>query len=168
MGVANGLTADRMLAIEQSSVTGGSIDANGHLILETKSGQTMDAGQARGDAGQPGPPGPPGPPAPDTGFVSNLSFQAGIATWSLDAYTARKIGGLAVVNCMLTYLSGNPSITAGADANIPDQTNWLILPVGWQNASGMNVMVPIVQSGVATWWGRLSGSSGAVDLTHGW
>lgn len=44
MATVTGLTAARMLAIEAKTVTGGSIDASGHLILNQTDGGTIDAG----------------------------------------------------------------------------------------------------------------------------
>ena len=46
MAKVNGLTAERMLAIEAASIVDGTIDSNGHLILSKFDGQTVDAGSA--------------------------------------------------------------------------------------------------------------------------
>ena len=46
MATVTGLTADRMMAIEASSVVGGSINGSGHLILTKHDGSTIDAGNA--------------------------------------------------------------------------------------------------------------------------
>ena len=165
MGVATSLSSERMTEIEQSSVTGGSINSEGHLILTTKAGATIDAGQARGADGSVGEPGPPGPPAEDTGFVTNLTLGTSIY-WQLNGYTARKAGGLAVVNVSLTYLAPNPDIVADASGNIADIAGWIQLPIGWQNSSGMSVMCSAVKSGYATWWCRVSSTGANVDLTH--
>lgn len=45
MGIATGLTAERMLEIEANSITGGMIDIHGDLILTTHGGETINAGQ---------------------------------------------------------------------------------------------------------------------------
>lgn len=44
MATVTGLTKDRMLEIEANSVSGGEIDAEGHLILVKHSGEEIDAG----------------------------------------------------------------------------------------------------------------------------
>lgn len=62
MGVATGFTAERMLQIEESSVTGGLVDTNGNLLLSTRGGEVIDAGNVKGDPGEPGDPGDPGAP----------------------------------------------------------------------------------------------------------
>lgn len=51
MAYVTSLTADRMLEIEQKSVTSGHIDAFGNLILRTHGGSEFNAGKATGGAG---------------------------------------------------------------------------------------------------------------------
>lgn len=51
MATVTGLTAARMIAIENSSVVSGLINASGKLILTKKDGTTIDAGTAKGAAG---------------------------------------------------------------------------------------------------------------------
>ncbi len=46
MATVTGFTATRMQAIEDSTVVGGEIDVDGHLILETRDGTLIDAGSA--------------------------------------------------------------------------------------------------------------------------
>lgn len=46
MGTIDGLSKDRMLAIEAASVVDGEIDGSGHLILTRYDGSTIDAGGA--------------------------------------------------------------------------------------------------------------------------
>jgi microcystin-dependent protein len=48
MGVATGFTAERMLAIENSSIVGGFVDTNGHLLLKAKDNSQIDAGNVVG------------------------------------------------------------------------------------------------------------------------
>lgn len=48
MATITGLTAARMLAIEAATVTGGIIDASGHLILDKHDGTEIDAGLVTG------------------------------------------------------------------------------------------------------------------------
>src|SRR5262249_2242791 len=57
MATVTGLTADRMLEIENESIVAGAIDENGHLILTKFDGTTIDAGVAIGPAGPQGPQG---------------------------------------------------------------------------------------------------------------
>lgn len=63
MGVATSFTSDRMLDIEQNSVIAGLVDVNGNLILEKKSGATLNAGKVKGDKGDQGVDGETGIPA---------------------------------------------------------------------------------------------------------
>lgn len=51
MGVARGFTAERMLAIEQGTVTSGLVDTNGHLILYKRDNTAIDAGNVVGPVG---------------------------------------------------------------------------------------------------------------------
>ena len=53
-----GLTAQRMIEIEQASVVSGTVEGN-NLILTTKGGQPITAGNVRGPKGDPGPYGGP-------------------------------------------------------------------------------------------------------------
>lgn len=53
-----GLTAQRMIQIEQASVVSGRIEGD-NLILTTKGGQPITAGNVRGPRGEPGPYGGP-------------------------------------------------------------------------------------------------------------
>jgi hypothetical protein len=54
MATVQGLTKDRMLAIEAASVVSGLVDGSGHLILETHGGSTIDAGDVIGPPGADG------------------------------------------------------------------------------------------------------------------
>lgn len=47
-------TAERMQQIEDTTVVSGLVDVNGHLILSTRAGDTVDAGQVKGAPGTPG------------------------------------------------------------------------------------------------------------------
>lgn len=57
MATVNGLTAERMIQIENSSVTSGLVDAQGRLILKTRGNDIIDAGIVRGPQGDFGPTG---------------------------------------------------------------------------------------------------------------
>jgi hypothetical protein len=67
MATVTGFTAERMLAIENSTVVDGEIQGD-NLVLLTRAGTPIDAGNVRGPVGPastvPGPPGPDGPPGP--------------------------------------------------------------------------------------------------------
>ena len=54
MGTVNGLTAEQMLVIQNSSVVDGSVDANGDLILTKYDGTTINAGNVIGPQGPQG------------------------------------------------------------------------------------------------------------------
>jgi len=63
MATVTGLTKERMLAIEAASVVGGTVDTNGHLVLEKNDGTFIDAGNVKGATGE------DGTPAPVTTFI---------------------------------------------------------------------------------------------------
>jgi microcystin-dependent protein len=63
MATITGLTAERMLEIEASSVIAGVVIENGHLILTKHDGSQIDAGSVIGPVGPVGPPGPPSTPS---------------------------------------------------------------------------------------------------------
>lgn len=60
MATVDGFTAEAMGDFVDNSITNGSVDVDGHLILTTHGGDTVDAGEVVGPAGPTGPPGPPG------------------------------------------------------------------------------------------------------------
>src|SRR4051812_15424830 len=49
MATVTGLTAERMLEIEAESIVHGAVDLSGHLILTTHGGDTIDAGNVKGE-----------------------------------------------------------------------------------------------------------------------
>ena len=54
MSTVTGFSSARMLSIENSTVTNGFIDLNGHLILSRRDGTPIDAGQVKGAKGDKG------------------------------------------------------------------------------------------------------------------
>ena len=62
MATVNGLTAERMLQIEENSVVAGLVDVNGNLLLTKHGGAQINAGNVRGPQGPQGPIGPSGLP----------------------------------------------------------------------------------------------------------
>lgn len=54
MARVTGFTAARMRLIEAASIVKGAVNASGRLILETRDGTTIDAGNVRGSAGPAG------------------------------------------------------------------------------------------------------------------
>src|SRR5262245_61711616 len=66
MAKVTGFTADRMLVIENTTVVDGEVQGD-NLILMTREGTPIDAGNVRGATGPAGPPGP----------VSSVNDQAG-------------------------------------------------------------------------------------------
>jgi hypothetical protein len=69
MAVVTGLTKERMLAMEAETVIAGFVDVNGHLLLEKRSGEQIDAGSVIGPQG-------PLPPefAPGAVHVTDLNL----------------------------------------------------------------------------------------------
>lgn len=63
MATITGLTAERMLEIEASSVIAGIVIENGHLMLTKHDGSQIDAGSVVGPVGPVGPEGPPSNPS---------------------------------------------------------------------------------------------------------
>lgn len=70
MATVTGLTAARMLEIEDASVVDGAVNGSGNLILTTHGGGTIDAGNVIG------PEGPPGGSAAGVGDVARIMKQA--------------------------------------------------------------------------------------------
>lgn len=66
MGAISGFTADRMLEIEKTTVTSGSVNEMGNLVLSTREGAKIDAGYVRGNTG------PIGPDRPQVAGVINF------------------------------------------------------------------------------------------------
>lgn len=62
MATVTGFTAERMLQIEKTTVTSGLVDPQGNLILSTREGSAINAGNVKGPKGDRGPEGgtPPG------------------------------------------------------------------------------------------------------------
>jgi hypothetical protein len=72
MAKVTGFTADRMLVIENETVVDGEVQGD-NLILTTREGTPIDAGNVRGPQGIPGTPGAPGAP----GAVPSVNDQTG-------------------------------------------------------------------------------------------
>lgn len=75
MAEVTGLTADRMLEIEAASVVSGTVDVNGHLILTTEGGDTIDAGLVKSSVA--GPTGPSGAVTGEIKMYTGVSLPSG-------------------------------------------------------------------------------------------
>lgn len=73
MATVNGFTAERMLEIENTTVIGGTVDANGDLILSQRDGTTIDAGHVVGPIGPTPPEVKPSMRLIGNGVAANLS-----------------------------------------------------------------------------------------------
>lgn len=97
MGTITGYTAQRMKAIEDGTVVGGSVDENGDLILTRFDGVEINAGRAKGDTGPAG--GLVGgyqEPINDKGNVS------GTVTFNLSAHNVFRINPTGAVTVAFT------------------------------------------------------------------
>lgn len=101
MGIATGFTASRMLAIENSTVVSGLVDINGDLILSTREGTLLNAGNVVG---------PPGQDGSDASVPDASTTVKGIIELSTDAETqAGTDPNLAVSPASLASLTATDS-----------------------------------------------------------
>lgn len=135
----NVLTAERMLAIEASSVVSGTVNGAGHLILTKHDATTIDAGLVKGTngtngatgaQGATGPTGPTGPSGAVTGEIKAFAF-ATVPTGYLQC------GGQAVSRTTFAALFAAIGTTWGAGDgtstfNVPNLVNKFMrgVPVG--------------------------------------
>jgi microcystin-dependent protein len=117
MATVTGLTAERMIAIEDASVIDGEVIGD-HLILTKHDGTQIDAGSVVGPAGPTGPAGPAG----DLGAVSDWPWAAGnIPASTLLPYgqllTQAVYPSLQVIADASTLPYGG---SAGVNFNLPD------------------------------------------------
>lgn len=124
MGVVESFTKDRMLQIENTTVVGGFVDANGKLLLETREGQEIDAGSVVG---------PQGPAVYLLGVAYPWMADGPVPEWSLE------LNGQAVSRTTYSalfalwgtkYGAGDGSTTF----NVPD---WRGKTVAGQNTTGI-------------------------------
>lgn len=59
MATVSGLTKERMLEIEAKCIIDGAVDLSGNLVLETRDGTRIEAGNLKGPKGDQGPPASP-------------------------------------------------------------------------------------------------------------
>lgn len=100
----------------------------------------------------------------DTDWVTTGLTITPATDWTLMSYRLKRAGGRVIGRVTVRY--DGSTITAGADGNITDKTAVITLPNDWKNGAGMNFHVPVVQSGVKTWWGRANGGAPTLDVTH--
>jgi hypothetical protein len=93
MATVNGLTAERMLAIEAACIIGGAIVLN-DLILTKHDGSTIDAGNVRGPQGIQGPIGEVSNAALSTQLINTIELAAPSATVRMTMNAAADPGWL--------------------------------------------------------------------------
>jgi microcystin-dependent protein len=81
MAQATIFTAERMQEIEDTTVVSGLVAPNGHLLLSTREGTEIDAGQVKGDPGTPGTPGADGSSATPAGTIALWAADLPPANW---------------------------------------------------------------------------------------
>ncbi|MET0786513.1 MAG: hypothetical protein ABWY25_07405 [Paenisporosarcina sp.] len=117
MATVTGFTAERMLAIENTTVVDGEVQGD-NLILLQRDGTPIDAGNVRGPQGNPGP----------AGGVTNVNDQTGAV------YSPRIFTNKAAVD------SGWATAPQAAVAStVSDKTIWLKDSTGWFTNNGMRV-----------------------------
>ena len=89
MTTVTGITADKALEIFNASVVSGSINDEGHLILETEGGSTIDAGYVTGATGATGATGESGA---DASLDSIATSNPTAAAWSNAGYKIEHLG----------------------------------------------------------------------------
>lgn len=129
MATVDGLTKERMLAIEAESITAARIDpVTEHLILTTHGGSDIDVGNVTGPTG---PPGPMNPNAADLTASGLQTFAGSLATPSLKP----SLSGLAIR--FVGGCSGPPSYGSPQVGDIAfDYINsvvWFYYGGSWRN-----------------------------------
>lgn len=113
-----GLTAARMLEIEDASVVSGAVDGSGDLILTTFGGDDINAGNVIGPPGAPGAdgtdgadgaPGAPGADGADGDFIRAMNNQTG-TTYTLVLADAQKWISLSNASAITLTIPTNASV----------------------------------------------------------
>jgi len=105
-------------------------------------------------------------PEMDTGWVTSGLTITMASGWTLTSYRLRKIRNRVVGRVIIVYAGAG--ITADATGNFTDITSVYTLPTGWRNNQSISTLVPFIQSGTKTMWGRANTTNvGTVDFTHG-
>lgn len=137
MATVTGLTANRMLDIENASVVSGSIVGD-NLHLNTRGGTVVDAGNVRGPQGT-------------TGIQGIQGTQGVLAVWqATHAYTA----GNWVLTPYGEAVQSKTTRTSGATFNTTEAANWV----------GEDLTMSFVNSGFAWSGGGASWDAGVLSL----
>ena len=193
MATVNGFTADRSSAILAQSLSGGSADSSGHLILSRNDTTAIDAGsvtdripaatstelgvvqlattaESQSATNTTKAVTPQGindivTALSDTGWVtSGLSFILD-PNWILVNYSFRRSVGHTAVYLYVRYI-GSVQLKAGVDGQMTDINGLIQIPAEWSPPAVTSWQGVATRSGASTWFMRWS-PSGTIDMTHG-
>lgn len=177
MAIITGYTAEKMNEFNEASVVGGSVNTSGSLILKTRGGKSIDAGNVRGPKGEqadaenlvptfvprwkPKTPYNVGQlviaPSPANVIVACISAHTSSAEFSADLVS--RWGGylFAGTNAERTVIFGNPTTDAAISALANKQVRFYNKTKGWWESyyspprTGMEV-TPLIDGNPAGWY----------------
>lgn len=156
MGSVTSFTADRMKAIEDTTVVSGLVDINGHLLLYTRDNTEIDAGNVKG---------------PPTALPDRLSVGGKeVSDWN-NAIEAGFYWGTSAANAPLAIDAGAGAWFMGTVKVYNSPTNFRIVQeLREARYAGVDVVYTRYSDGAGVWqpWSsdisNLSGSLGTLDL----
>lgn len=116
-------SAARMKQIEDESIVGGHVDGN-NLILTTRAGTDINAGNVRGAPGSPGDPGPPG--------AGVTQSQLNVVANAASSAQSTANSALSTANAALSAANASSVISRGAQQDSGISTQWIRFSNGVQ------------------------------------
>jgi hypothetical protein len=146
MGTVQVFTADRMLAIENSSIVDGSVVGD-NLILEQNDGTPIDAGNVRGPQGSQGIQGVQGTPGLDAAFVVRATATSANITQS----GTQTIDGVA--------LAVGDRVLCKSQTTASQNGIWVVAAGAWTRATDADTSAEIAGAMVRVQAGTLNGGT---------
>lgn len=156
MATVTGLTAARMLEIEDASVVAGVVNGSGHLILTTHGGDDIDAGYVLGDA------------VPATTTVAGIAELATRSETLAMSDSTRTVTPDGLVDLMATKAAASHThiwtdITSGVPAASTSASGIVELATSAETSALSDTVRAVTPGGLAT----LMGTKAASSHTHG-